>query len=402
MSAVFSTEEKILLDLLAEELQGKKDIQQRQKIDWNMLFSQAEKHSVLSLLYNRIETSDLQEGQKKRWISRCRSVVLQNYHMLFSAKYIIRYLEEHHIPCALLKGASIAECFPVPELRKSGDIDILVLGKENKKRAETLLAERGFTKSKEQHASHHTVWFTTEGLEVEVHTRLSESFNNEAANKKIESLLNNLSGQIQRKELMGVEFPVLTDGYQAYHLLLHMLTHYLHAGFGLRLLCDWVVFWNREVAEADCAEYRRLVAESGLQVFSDMITGVCVHFLGLKPPHTGELVPLEQAEIFMKEVLDAEEFGSSTSDRLVVLHGTGIWDYVKEFHHQMKMNYPKCGKFWILWPVLWIVTLVRFIVNNHKLRKTNSWKVLKKTHERSQRIKELQLFQISENDRKKG
>lgn len=36
-------------------------------------------------------------------------------------------------------------------------------------------------------------------------------------------------------EIMGYPIPVVSDAYYAYHLLLHMLQHFLRAGFGLKL-----------------------------------------------------------------------------------------------------------------------------------------------------------------------
>ncbi len=393
MSARFSKDENMLLKILADELQGIEDDTLAEDVSWQSLFDMAGKHSVLSLLYRKVMESPLEENEKSAWISKIRKVVLQNYHLLFTAKYLVRILQDNDIPCVLLKGAGIAEYFPVPELRKSGDIDILILGEDSKKKSEHVLLEHGFVKSKEQHATHHTVWFSPEGIEVEVHTRLAEAYNHSSVNTYIDGLLGEIHNTICVKELMGVELPVLADGFQAYHLLLHMLTHYLHAGFGLRLLCDWVVFWNQSIEKKEFQRYKKLVAESGLQVFSNMITSVCVYFLGLRDPGLDVLESREKAEMFLKDVMEAEEFGSSDSDRMLVVNGTGIRDYAKEFHHQMQINHPRCGKIWLLWPVLWIVTLIRFVINNHKLRKTNSWKILKKTHERSRRIQELQLFE---------
>jgi len=392
MREEISVEDKFLLKLLSEELQGGLVSEESEKANWQQLFFRAERHRVLALLYNIIEKTNLAEIEKKVWVERTNSAVLQSYHLLFTAKYVVDLLETNGISCVLLKGVTIASCYPVPELRKSGDVDILVLDKKQRKKAEELLHNAGFIKSSEQHGSHHTVWYSEEKIEVEIHTRLVELFNDDVANQKMDGQFAGISGQIQRKEIMGVDFPVLQDGFQAYHLLLHMLVHYMHSGFGLRLLCDWVVFWNRSVAEKERKEYQKLVSEIGLQKFSDMITSICVYFLGLTDPRLGECVAREEAEEFLKEVLEAEEFGTSDSDRLVILNGTGVWAYIKEFHHQMKMNYPKAGKIWLLWPVLWVRTLITFVSNNHKVRGTTSWKVLKKTYERSRKIKELQLF----------
>ena len=394
MENKFTTSEKVLIKLLAGVLLNHKKVEIVGEKEWEELLLRADKHQVLSLLYDVVEASDLSNEKKQEWTTKAKQIVFQNYHLLFTAKYVIELLEKSNVPCVLLKGATIAEYFPVPELRKSGDVDIMAFGEANIKKAEKLLQEAGFKKSREQHASHHILWYSPEGIELELHIKLIEQFSVKNANQKVDSLLEDLEMHIQRNRIMDVEFPVLSDGYQAYHLLLHMLVHYLHSGFGLRLLCDWVVFWNRKVAEKEREEYKRLIASSGLQKFSDVITSVCIYFFGLDNPRIGECSSQEEAECFLNEVLEAEEFGSSDSDRLIVLYGNGIRAYAREFHHQMKMNYPKLEKIWILWPILWISTLMRFVINNHKLRKTTSWRVLRKTHVRSKNIKKLQLFQM--------
>lgn len=393
MSKVFSVEEKLLLELLSEELQNKTDTKKYENIDWRQIYRKADRHQILALFYNKMEEADLSPMEKELWLTKIRGTVQQNYHLLFTAKYVVELLEKNGVACALLKGAAVACYYSLPEYRKSGDVDILILDQAQKNQAEELLQRAGFTKSSEQHASHHTSWRSPEQIEVELHTRLIEQFTQKKVNRKMDELFVSLSEQVQRKEVMGVEFPMLGEGYQAYHLLLHMLVHYLHSGFGLRLLCDWVVFWNRSISSKEKAEYQRLVSESGLQRFSDMITSVCVYFLGLEEPALGECLTKEKAEEFLAEVLEAEEFGTSDTDRLLIMSEAGVGAYIREFHHQMKMNYPRLGKVFLLWPVLWICTWIRFVVNNHKLRRTTSWKVLRKTYERSRNIKELQLFQ---------
>lgn len=95
----------------------------------------------------------------------------------------------------------------------------------------------------------------------------------------------------------------------------------------------------------------------------------------------------------MKDILEAEEFGKSNRERMLVLQGTGISDYMREFQHQMHLNYPNAGKLWIFWPVLWIATLIRFLYNNRKIRKTSSIKIFRQAEKRSWMLKQLKLFQ---------
>lgn len=60
-----------------------------------------------------------------------------------------------------------------------------------------------------------------------------------------------------------------------------MLQHYLRAGFGIKNLCDWVVFWNREIDKSEQENFLRLMRESGTTGFVQIMTAACVEYLGL-------------------------------------------------------------------------------------------------------------------------
>ena len=90
--------------------------------------------------------------------------------------------------------------------------------------------------------------------------------------------------------------------------------------------------------------------------------------------------------------MEAEEFGKSKG-RMVALSGNGLFDYVREFHHQMHLNFPKAGKVFLFWPVLWTITLVRFLRNNRKVRSVSSKELLQNAGKRAKRVKGLHLFE---------
>ena len=139
----------------------------------------------------------------------------------------------------------------------------------------------------------------------------------------------------------------------------------------------------------------QLVNECGILMFAQTVTAACVGYLGLSASKVSfifeEEITIEKAKQLsrnmMFEVVEAEEFGHSSIDRMVIVRGSGINGYIREFHHQMHLNYPKCGKIFLFWPVLWIATLIRFIYNNRKIRKTTSVDILKKAKKRSRAVK---------------
>lgn len=99
----------------------------------------------------------------------------------------------------------------------------------------------------------------------------------------------------------------------------------------------------------------------------------------------------------MREILDAEEFGLHEESRMVVLRGTGLMDYIREFHHQMRLGYPGASRILLLWPVLWPAAFIKFCRNNRKIRGTSFFEVLKRTRERSRYTKDLKLFKNLES-----
>ena len=77
---------------------------------------------------------------------------------------------------------------------------------------------------------------------------------------------------------------------------------------------------------------------------------------------------------------------------MVAIHGSGLTGYIREFHHQMHLNYPKAGTCIFCWPVLWVLTLLRFLRNNQKIRRTTMSEVLKSAGKRGKIVEKLHLF----------
>lgn len=392
-------DEMYLLQLLKAGLQDDihfSDLKNLKDVNWETIIALAEKHSVLSLLYEQLNKHDSIPSHFVQMNSaNAKRTVLQQYRLLFLSKYLINALQDAGVQVVLLKGVAAASYYPTPELRKSGDVDLLLMNPCQENRMKEIMLEHDFWVKEEQLALHHITFETKSGIEIEVHTLLAEPFDNQQINQYMDNLLKKGKCEIMERNIMGVNIPVLAPAYFAYELLLHMLQHFLRSGFGLKLLCDWVVFWREEKTQLEKEKYLQLVKDSGLKQFSDMVTLTCKEYLGLEEEKIGwmncatDLLVMD----FIKEILEAEEFGKSHVNRMVVMRGTKLWDYVREFHHQMHLGFPNAGKCIILWPILWIITLARFLVNNHRLRKVSTIEILKEAKRRSKITEQLKLFQ---------
>lgn len=397
MDVFFSNVEHRLFQLVRQSLAREERKEQRivlENAEWDCLMKMAERQGVLSLLYEELyHLPELPEQLKQKVKKTAEKNVQQQYHLLFLDRYIVELLMEHQIPAVVMKGVTIGEYYPIPELRKSGDVDLLLVNPSDLEKAKEVMRQAGY-QEEEQHALHHVCFSTPDGVEVELHTMLAEPFDNEKTNKCLKEALEEAGKQIERMNVMGMKLPVLPKAHFAFELLLHMLQHFLRSGFGLKLLCDWVAFLQKELTVAEQKKYMELVENAGIRGFSDIVTLTCVQFLGLSGSQISWMNIQEKypVEDFLREILDAEEFGTSNKNRMVVMRGTGLFDYVREFHHQMHLNFPKAGRCILLWPVLWFVTLVRFLRNNRKLRKVSTKSVLREASRRSRLMKKIQLF----------
>jgi len=392
----FPAESVCLLALL----RGERAAFDRMEINWEKLAFLAERHGVLSLLYDSVTAQEevIPESVRRKAAGAARKAVMQSYHLLFLCKFLMGRLEAAGIPAVLLKGVGTASYYPVPELRKSGDVDLLLTEPEKLEEACHVLESCGCIVQERQLALHHVVLLSGEGIAIELHTMLAEPFDNNKMNKYLQGKLAECREHIVRADVMGVELPILAPGYHAYELLLHMLQHFLRAGFGLKLLYDWVMFWRHEFGEQEKRQYLALVEESGIRGFSDTVTLVCCEYLGLEWEHVEwmGLTPKEEkkevVQEFMADVLEAEEFGKAVSERMVSLRNAGLAGYVREFQHQMRLNFPRAGKIFLCWPILWAITLGRFLYNNHRIRKVSFRSVMKNAGQRGQLIERMRLW----------
>lgn len=398
MSKILSREEKYLLLLLQAAIRKKKIKNTDIDCDWQKLLQLAESHAVSALLYDVIETQTAMPAHVTERIQKdAQAAVLSNYRLLFLTSYLTAYLGKHGIAAVTLKGAATASVYPVPEYRKSGDVDLLIPRQTDYERALDLLQQAGFQIGRQQLASHHVDLCNAEGITVELHNTLTEPFENQKINEYLKNLLPQYVKNIEKNTVWGVPLLQPSDAYHAFYLILHMLQHFMREGFGLKNLCDWTLFWDRDIAGAEKKRFLELVRESGTGQFVRVLTAACVRYLGLPKGKAAFVltkpVRNDMVEAFLQEVLEAGEFGRSQADRMVAMRGTGPAAYLQEFQHQMHLNYPRAGRIAVCWPLLWGLTLARFLYNNRRLHRAPVRSILKKAGRRSALTEQMQLFQ---------
>ena len=365
--------------------------------EWKRLLALADCHEILPLIEDGLEQDNIPEEQRRIIQLKTAKTVHKGIQLQVLNSRLTALLEKAGIIAVTMKGSAVARFYPVPEYRKTTDLDLFIASANDVGKAVRILKDNGFTPSGKWHANHHIVLVSGKNEVVELHTTWAEAFKEKHLNQYLERCQKESVQHVHLVEWQGLQMYAYETAWQAFYLLIHMLQHFVGSGFGLRNLCDWVVLWENCDEEKARRDFWEMSCESGTAEFAKAITAICVRYLGLNPkksPVPAEH-PAEQdvTDALLRDILDAGEFGYSEAERMVGMGGNSLAAYVREFHHQMHINFPKAGRIAVFWPVLWVATLVRFLRNNKKLNRAPISAIMKKAGERGKLVKRLTSYE---------
>ena len=223
---------------------GSDFIQSMTSQEWVQLLSIADRHEVLALLVNVLEADRVPEELWLTVQSKTARTVHKGIQLQVLTAKLTKLLENNGIIAVTLKGCAVARFYPVPEFRKTTDIDLFVANEKEAEKAVQILCANGFQLSKKWHANHHVVLTSEKKEVVEIHTTWTERFKQKHLNQYLEKLQKESYWYCHLVDCQGFQVYAYDAAWQGFYLLLHMLQHFVGSGFGLRNLCDWVVLWE--------------------------------------------------------------------------------------------------------------------------------------------------------------
>ena len=335
------------------------------------------------------------------YVKRQAKMMMFNYYQIEELTIkTTQLLEAEHIPYILLKGISLAACYPVPEYRKLGDLDLLILDQEKLELTKKVLKDNQYEEEEEE-SDHHLTYFYkfSNGRRhiIEVHYRIVGVYHYAPTNHVIDQVFSgqHLKPVIQRIE--GRNYPVLPPTEYTFYMLHHMLKHYLYDGFGIRLLCDFSLYVEKNGKDIDFTQLNEWCSKSGMAYFFATIMDCCKKYLGLSKMIPGMLsIPENECDQFMTQILGGHEVGNEKQSSLVysgTYRRANLFACFKEGHTQMKVRFPKLGRIVPIWPVVWGFTFYHFVKNTYKVRNTTLRQTIKDFKTDNQRAENLHLFE---------
>lgn len=249
---------KRLLEALKCFLEGEK-VQWESGIsgeEWGELFDLAIQHQILPMIYEAVYAcpafGSMPDNQKDYIKHRMiQQVMVQGRKTAEFLALYSRLLEKGLTPI-VVKGIICREMYREPDYRASGDEDVLIPPEQ------FTLCDQVFRKNamdylepeKDPEKEGEVPYYKKGGLlHIELHKELFPS-QSEAYGELNEMFRDVFQRKIQT-EIQGI--PVYTMGHTDHllYLILHAFKHFLHSGFGIRQVCDIVIYANTYGSEID-------------------------------------------------------------------------------------------------------------------------------------------------------
>ena len=249
--------------------------------EWKRIYALADRHEVLVLLGNRLNPNSLPPQLQEDFQSKTARTVHKGIVLQALTTRLTALFSKEGITAVTLKGYAVARLYPVPEFRKTTDADFFFDSNDDAVKAGQILCENGFRFSKEWHANHHFVLISGKNETVELHTAWADAFKDKHLNTYLKGLQIESMAHCVLITVSGARLYVYDTAYQAFYLAIHMLSHFVGEGFGLRNLCDWVVLWENCGDENARKAFCQMACDSGIVKFAKAVTAVFTEYLGL-------------------------------------------------------------------------------------------------------------------------
>jgi len=185
-----------------------------ENLNKEVLSSYAKKHEVQAILYYQTKDSNYLSAYSSTLYSNTnRKNMVQKVTDIFDFPYFI------------VKGSSIAELYPVPELRTMGDID-MVVHTEDRERVHDILTSQGYKCTSKQDIREWQYYKNNMEFELHDHLVYSEAVNN----SKQEAFFNNFWPYVKNN--------TINWNFHFLFLISHLRKHFMNEGVGFRQFMD--------------------------------------------------------------------------------------------------------------------------------------------------------------------
>ena len=363
--------------------------------DWWAIYKDMSQQAVAPLgyeIYKKRKGSFNDTDLDREW---SQSVIEQYnswYMLMYCQQELVNLLSSAGFDFAIMKGMANAVLYPVPELRKSGDIDFLVREDEYES-VYQLLLDNGYSKTEELDKAEYHVVLTKDDVVFELHKRPGGTKMD--GSPESQALIDFFSHGLDNVGYVEVDkyyFPVLPTLQKGMTLLIHFAGH-MREGVGIRHLLDWMVYAEHYLSDQYWEEYFCAEAEKvHLKDLAKVMTKVCQKCFGLN----NELTWCREADSsscrrLLEYLISEGDFGKKGAfeNRGIKLmsESQGLIGFLGRLNYSSKYSMPAARKNLLLRPFAWVYQIMRYL--HIGLVRGNPLKKLSQDRKKSDEIKNL-------------
>ncbi|MGM9625927.1 MAG: nucleotidyltransferase family protein [Eubacteriales bacterium] len=388
------------------------------------VFSLAMSHKVLPLVYEGLYTAGLLSAFDDADLEEYRRAVYRDVigQTGRTRAFLGLYGElcRRGIRPLVMKGIVCRSFYPRADHRPSADEDLLIpparfaeceaalyaLGASEVRADGTNRASEDIDSSPAEIPQERSYVFPR-GLYIELHTALFSGDDGISA-ADMERLFPDPFNAPASVFAENTEILTLSPEKHLLYLLLHAYKHFVHAGFGIRQVCDIALFAVRYQDEIDFAKLYRSCESVRAQRFASAVFAIAQNYLGIPCPQAAEIWKEAAADIdcvpLLCDILSGGIYGGTEGSRL---HSTTITlDAARRGKHAktsvlrslfppvsaLKSRYPFLQKHPYLLPAAWVRRMAAYAGETFGKGKSNSAKESMRIA--SERIRLLAYYDI--------
>lgn len=266
----------------------------KQELCWKKLFDLASEQAVYALAASAAKPvwNVLEPELKQDVRARLYSVVVSEDIRQNAIWELIECFRSKDIPCALLKGMGLSALYKTPELRESGDVDLYV-GKENEKRALSLLQQHGVSITKRNPTQHESAGYHSEIGPIELHAYLFREEDRKLWFGRSEKYTDDIDSFVSQEISENREIPVLAVQNNVEFLCLHFIKHFIREGISIRNILDVGLFLQAYENEIDHNRLWELLKSLGYDGIIQVALNICVHYFHMPEVRFANFSPLD-------------------------------------------------------------------------------------------------------------
>ncbi len=336
MNQIEQTFLNVLRASLRKQILSAEALDEMQEMNWPAFFRLADQHHVLPMIYGAVyplAQSLTDDESRAAFAAAKQQTILQTMNQVRqTAEFyqLYAHLEKIGIRPIITKGILCRTLYPDPDARISGDEDLVIADDEMQRCHEALL-DFGMVVANDESAQQTqktNIADVSDALElsygkigsplyIEVHTALFPQ--NADAYGSWNELFEGAEDRCVDVTVDGHVLRSLAPTDHFLYLICHAFKHFLHSGFGIRQVCDIVMYANAYGAEIDWKQIYEKCAQIRAEKFTAALFRIGEKYLVLDPEQA--CVPAEFTEIdvdeelLLNDLLDAGVYGASSRER---------------------------------------------------------------------------------------